>query len=106
MSYELAGPSGFSRREFMTRAAKSFLGVSIGATLLDHGLGGNLFAAGKTPLPPLPSSGKAKNVSILRMRGAMTHIDTFDPKPGTPEQGETKPISTKTAGIQLGEHLP
>ncbi|MGC4002539.1 MAG: DUF1501 domain-containing protein [Pirellulales bacterium] len=36
----------------------------------------------------------------------MTHIDTFDPKPGTPEQGETKAIATKTAGIQLGDNLP
>ncbi len=44
--------------------------------------------------------GKAKNVIILRMRGAMTHIDTFDPKPGKEEQGETKVIPTKTAGVQ------
>ncbi len=39
------------------------------------------------------------------MRGAMSHLDTFDPKPGREVQGETKPIKTKTPGVQFGESL-
>jgi hypothetical protein len=46
------------------------------------------------------------NLIFLMMRGAMSHLDTFDPKPGREEQGETKPIQTKTPGILFGEHLP
>ena len=46
------------------------------------------------------------NVIYLMMRGAMSHIDTFDPKPGREEQGETRAIATKVPGVQFGEHLP
>jgi hypothetical protein len=35
----------------------------------------------------------------------MSHLDTFDPKPGREEQGETKPIQTKTPGVVFGQHL-
>ncbi len=35
----------------------------------------------------------------------MSHLDTFDPKPGRDVQGETEPIKTKTPGIQLGSSL-
>ena len=46
------------------------------------------------------------NLVILSMRGAMSHLDTFDPKPGSDGQGETKAIATKTPGVSFGEHLP
>jgi hypothetical protein len=39
------------------------------------------------------------------MRGAMSHLDTFDPKPGREEQGETGVIQTKTPGIVFGESM-
>jgi len=40
------------------------------------------------------------------MSGAMSHIDTFDPKPGTASQGPVQPIATNVDGIQLSEFLP
>jgi len=84
-----------ARRAVFGRIARTTLGV----TLLD-GIGGNLTAAAD-------ASGKAgMNLIILSMRGAMSHLDTFDPKPGREEQGETKPIQTKTPGVMFGEHLP
>jgi len=84
-----------ARRAVLGRIARSTLGV----TLLE-GLSGNLAAAAST-------AGKGGvNLIFLMMRGAMSHLDTFDPKPGREEQGETKPIQTKTAGIVFGEHLP
>jgi hypothetical protein len=45
-------------------------------------------------------------VIYLFMDGAMSQLDTFDPKPGSPVQGETKTIDTKVSGVKFGEHLP
>jgi hypothetical protein len=84
-----------ARRAVFGRIARTTLGV----TLLDA-IGGNLTAVAA-------ASGKAgMNLIILSMRGAMSHLDTFDPKPGREEKGETKPIQTKTPGVLFGEHLP
>jgi len=84
-----------ARRAVFGRIARTTFGV----TLLDA-IGSNLTAAAA-------ASGKAgMNLIILSMRGAMSHLDTFDPKPGREEQGETKPIQTKTPGVLFGEHLP
>ncbi len=88
------------RRDLMSYAARTMLGVSVGGLVLGRDSFGNEATSGSA------TTGKAKHVIILRMRGAMTHIDTFDPKPGREEQGETKVISTKTAGLQFGEYLP
>jgi hypothetical protein len=84
-----------ARRAVLGRIARSTLGV----TLLE-GLSGNLAAAAAT------AGQGGVNLIFLMMRGAMSHLDTFDPKPGREEQGETKPIQTKTPGILFGEHLP
>jgi hypothetical protein len=84
-----------ARRAVLGRIAQSTLGV----TLLE-GLSGNLAAAAST------SKTGGVNLIFLMMRGAMSHLDTFDPKPGREEQGETKPIQTKTSGIVFGEHQP
>jgi hypothetical protein len=40
------------------------------------------------------------------MNGGPSHIDTFDPKPGTKTGGEFKAIATRTTGLQICEHLP
>jgi hypothetical protein len=36
----------------------------------------------------------------------MTHMDTFDPKPGHDNQGPVKAIKTKADGVQISEYLP
>ncbi len=36
----------------------------------------------------------------------MSHIDTFDPKPGRRRQGDFEPIKTSVAGIQISEIFP
>lgn len=77
------------RREAFGRIARATLGVSLLPVLSRR-----LEAAAATPA-------RAKNIIYLMMQGAMSHIDTFDPKPGREEQGETKPIRTKTPGIVL-----
>jgi len=48
----------------------------------------------------------AEHVILFWNGGGMSHIDTFDPKPGRPTQGEFSPIDTSVSGIQISEILP
>lgn len=88
------------RREILEQAAYSLLGVSV------LNVFGPKSAEAADEKKTAPTGGKAKHVIYLRMNGAMSHIDTFDPKPGRPEQGQTQPIATKTPGVQIGQYLP
>ena len=81
------------RRRFMRQIASSLLGVTI-APVAAHA-----FDSGKA------NAGSKKQVIYLFMTGAMSHVDTFDPKPGSKVQGDTKVINTKTPGIKFGEHM-
>ncbi len=63
------------RRSFMSRAAKGFLGVSC-AGMIHNRLAGSLALAAEGT----PAGGKAQSVIYLYMNGAMSHLDTFDPK--------------------------
>lgn len=85
--------SGIDRRRLMGQIASSLLGVTIAPVAL------NAFDSGKA------SAGSKKQVIYLFMTGAMSHVDTFDPKPGSKVQGDTKVINTKTPGIKFGEHM-
>src|SRR5581483_11727229 len=49
---------------------------------------------------------KHKSLIILWMSGGPSTIDLWDLKPGSPNAGEFKPISTSVSGIQISEHLP
>lgn len=90
------------RRSLMTSAAKSLLGVScLGA--MSNRLWTPLATAAEGTAP---GGGKAKSVIYLYMNGAMSHLDTFDPKPGEKSQGETKPTKTKVAGMEIADRLP
>ncbi len=82
-----------ARRAAFGRIARATLGVG-----LLPALSRQLEAAAS-------AKGHVKNIVYLMMQGAMSHLDTFDPKPGREEQGETKPIKTKTPGVVFGQHL-
>jgi len=43
---------------------------------------------------------------VLFMRGGMSHIDTFDPKPGRPTGGTFRAIETTLPDVRFSEHLP
>jgi hypothetical protein len=90
------------RRRFLSLAAKGFLGVSI----LPWTIPGQSYAAGLGLNRPLNPAPKAKNVIYLYMSGGMSHIDTFDPKPGAETGGPTQAIRTNTDEIDLAENLP
>ncbi len=84
----------------MEGTAKSLLGVgALGLTSRSQGaLGPNLGIPDR--------AGAAKHVIYLYMSGGMTHLDTFDTKPGHENQGQTKSIDTNVDGLQISEYLP
>ncbi len=93
--------SSDDRRAFMKTVAQKTLGVSFAGSIASSGLFGDHREA-----LAARSAGKAKHIIYLFMDGAMTHLDTFDPKVGVEEAGETKPIQTRVAGIQYGDRFP
>ncbi len=98
----------YSRRQLMADMAKYCLGV----TVLPAGFAAALEAADKKDEKKKPAAssssngGKAKHLVYLYMQGAMSQLDTFDPKPKSKVQGDTKPIQTKISGVQFGDKLP
>ncbi|MFM7250331.1 MAG: DUF1501 domain-containing protein, partial [Planctomycetaceae bacterium] len=62
-----------TRRGVMARIARSLFGVTAADALLAGAAHG---AAAGAP------AGPARAIVTLFMRGAMSHLDTFDPKPG------------------------
>lgn len=91
----------FDRRNFMADAARSLLGVTCAGAATSAGMQ-RVAQAAATANP----NGKAKSVIFLYMSGAMSHLDTFDPKPGTDSQGETKTIATRVPGLHISDKLP
>ena len=51
---------------------------------------------------------KAKSVIYIFLSGGLAQHESFDMKPDAPDaiRGEFKPISTRTPGLQICEHLP
>src|SRR5688572_33512320 len=43
---------------------------------------------------------------LLWMQGGPSQFETFDPKPGHENGGETKSIPTAVPGIEIAEHYP
>lgn len=59
------------------------------------------------PNAPRPRS-KAKACIFIFLSGGLAQHESFDMKPNAPDniRGEFRPISTKTTGLQICEHLP
>ena len=51
------------------------------------------------------AKGKANKVILMWMGGGPSHLDTFDPKPGTPQSGGVKGIEAAD-GFQISEKFP
>ncbi len=96
MKDQFAKLNDVSRRNFMASVAKTCLGVSVMPMASSF--------AGGTSIGAAP--GKAKHLIYLFMQGAMSHLDTFDTKPGAETQGETATISTAVPGVQFSGYLP
>jgi len=70
------------------------------ASLLGMSVPRLLAAAGKD------HAAKAENVILFWNGGGMSHIDTWDPKPGRETAGELLPIKTSVAGLEISELFP
>jgi hypothetical protein len=79
---------------------RSLLAAGGAATLLGMNVKGLLAAAGKD------HPAKAEHVILFWNGGGMSHIDTWDPKPGRPTAGEFKPIKTSAPGIEISQIFP
>jgi hypothetical protein len=100
-----------SRRRFLSHTAQALLGVSavpLAAPILHAAQNkpqGKAKTRGKSRAGD-GAGGKAKSVIYLFMSGAMSQLDTLDPKPGRDVQGETKAIGTALPGVKLSQHMP
>jgi len=96
----LRGLGDLDRRLFLEHTAKAMLGVTLLPAL------GRAVTAQEKKKAAAGISTKPKRLIYLYMSGAMSHLDTFDLKPGHEHQGNTKGIQTNVAGHQIGDTLP
>src|SRR6187402_2410152 len=80
-----------SRRALLGAASGTFLGLNVR----------NLVALAGTS-----HQQSAEHVILFWNGGGMSHIDTWDPKPGRETGGELGAINTAVSGIQISEIFP
>ena len=94
------------RRDLLCGLTASTLGVTFA--------GGLNFAddlSATTSSEPRPGTsgaltGPARRVIYLFMEGAMSHLETFDPKTDGSAAGPGRPIATSVAGVHFSSYLP
>ncbi len=79
------------RRQFAERLARTSLGLSL-LPFADQAIAA--------------TQGRAKHIIYLMMSGGMSHLDTFDPKPGAETQGDTRTVDTSVPGVKFSSYLP
>ncbi|WP_339735433.1 DUF1501 domain-containing protein [uncultured Gimesia sp.] len=82
---------GISRRNFLQSAS---LGIA-GSALLSQ------FRLNAAELKK-----EGRSCILVWLAGAPSQMETWDPKPGTPNGGETKKIATQTPGIEIAHYWP
>lgn len=97
MNHATPFPGIVTRRELCRSVAFGGLATLLGMPVRD------LFA-GEAGAAVRPA--RADAVILLWMGGGMSHIDTFDPKPGTKTGGDFTAIRTAVAGTTISEILP
>jgi Protein of unknown function (DUF1501) len=90
-----------TRRDFITRTAKTCLGVTVLGGLSQRALGAPFETASKAK-----QLATARNVIYLYMSGGMSHLDTFGVVPGADTMGPTKVIKSSAKDVQISENLP
>lgn len=91
-----------TRRTFLHGLAASTLGVTMLPSLARA-----QDPQGRDPNAPVPLGyASARNVIYLFLRGGLSQLDTFDPKPGQQTQGPVEALRTSADGVLLGQYLP
>ena len=80
----------FTRRRMLKTFSASLLGMPVS----------QLLAQGAS------SKAQAEHVILFWNSGGMSHLDTWDPKPGRKVQGEFNPIKTSVDGMEISEIFP
>lgn len=88
-----------SRRSFLSGMAKAALGVTLLPWLTP-------LASAADPAGVLRRRPTARNCIYLYMGGGMSHLDTWDPKPGTETGGPTQALKTNADGVLISQYLP
>lgn len=99
----LRSADGQSRRDFLSGLARTSFGVAL-LPGLDRLLGAQ-DPQGKG-LPIHLGAATARNVIYLFMRGGMSQIDSFDPKPGKQTQGPVEVLRTRADDVLLSMYFP
>jgi hypothetical protein len=91
--------AGLNRRGFLKATGAAAAGsLALGGM---NSFVGNVLAAGATA-----KKDNRPKMILLWMGGGPTHIDTWDPKPDSPNGGILKGIPTGVPGVQISEALP
>jgi hypothetical protein len=101
-------PTGILRREFLQVGFSGLLGMALPDLMAMRGRAAAASPDGsKRKLASGPTP-RAKSVILVFLTGGLSHIDSFDMKPESPDgiRGEFRPIDTAVAGIHYCEHLP
>ncbi len=89
-----------NRRDLLRAGTASFLGALLAR------YAGPLPAFADGVAPATAATPRAKSVILLWMNGGPSHLDTWDPKPGTATGGPFKAIRTGLTGLSVSEHMP
>ena len=96
-------PQGVNRRDLMRLG----LGVAAAGAVWATPLRGAFAEEGREQVDlAMAGRGKAKQVVFLFMNGGASHLDTFDPKPGSTTGGPTRVIDTSVTGVKIASSLP
>ena len=79
-----------TRRRMLQASSASILGMPVSQLLAESAKG----------------TGTAEHVILFWNSGGMSHLDTWDPKPGRPTQGEFNPIKTSVPDMEISEIFP
>ena len=91
-----------NRRQYVSQLARQLLGVGLFPLI------GSQVRSDTGGMVTSKKKAHARQVIYLNMSGAMSHVDTFDPKPDSDEtiRGPVQSIQTSADDILLSEYLP
>ncbi|MBL8725689.1 MAG: DUF1501 domain-containing protein [Planctomycetes bacterium] len=95
-----------TRRAFAGGLARGLLGVGTAALFGPRVLAAALAQDPAKRSAPVLGRARAQQVIYVFLRGGMSHLDTFDPKPGKATQGPVEALRTRADGVLLGQYLP
>lgn len=95
-----------SRRSVLTAGTAGLLGLGLPQLFASQAAAGESLAS-QALTTSASGFGRAKRCIFLFMWGGPSQLDTFDLKPGAPDnvRGPFKPVATKVPGLQICEHF-